>query len=141
MPDKHTVADFMDRTFVQLKPEMKLSEALDILVKEQLIAALVVDSQSRPIGILSEKDCLKEVLHGGYNQRPLGTVRDYMHEAPKAVPSSMLTSELSQLFLNSDHRRFPVMDSGRLVGQITRRDLLRGYTKLMLKQDKSSIRK
>lgn len=134
MSDEFVVADFMDRDFVKLDPDMKLSHAVDILIKQNLIAALVVDDQSQAVGILSEKDCLKELLHQGYNQMPLGTVRDYMHAAPEAVSESMPVSELVQRFVKTRNRRIPVVASGQLVGQITRRDVMRGYhTKLTAK--------
>lgn len=135
MSDKPVIADFMDRDFVRLDPDMKLSRAVEILIKNKLIAAIVVDDQANPIGILSEKDCLRELLHTGYNQMPLGKVRDYMHESPDGVPSSMPISDLTRQFAETSHRRFPVVDAGKLVGQITRRDVMRGYHKLLTKKE------
>lgn len=133
MFEQPVVSDFMDREFVRLDPEMKLSDAVGILLKENLLAALVVDKNSQLIGILSEKDCLRELLHRGYNQMPLGKVRDYMHDAPEPVSPSLPISELTQLFAGMQHRRVPVMESDELVGQITRRDVMCGYHRLLTK--------
>jgi predicted transcriptional regulator len=125
------VSDFMERNCTRFKPKLKLSEALNVLIDRQLIAALVVDDQEQPIGILSEKDCLRELLNRGYNQMPLGTVKEYMHPAPEAISESMPIAELTKLFSGSPHRRWPVMEDGKLTGQITRRGVLMGYQKLL----------
>ncbi|NQU64969.1 MAG: CBS domain-containing protein [SAR324 cluster bacterium] len=120
------VADFMDREFTKFSPDMPMKEALNILIKKKLLAALVVDKNGKLIGIFSEKDFLKILLHKAYNQRPWGLVKDQMHEAPDAIPSTMPTTEAAEILVAHKSRRLPVVDNGKLVGQITRRDLLRG---------------
>jgi len=135
MNDVPTVADFMDKNFTAFSPDMPLKEALNILIKKKLLAALVIDSGDKLAGILSEKDCLKILLHKAYDQRPWGVVRDYMHEVPAAMPSTMPATEAASILIGHRSRRFPVVDDGKLVGQITRRDLLIGmHTKLFGKE-------
>ncbi len=131
MSRKPLVSDFMDRKFTRFNPNLKLSEALNVLIDKRLIAALVVNEQEQPIGILSEKDCLREFLHRGYDRMPMGAVKDYMHPAPEAVSESMPIEELTELFAGTPHRRWPVVKNGKLTGQITRRDVLMGYHKLL----------
>jgi len=126
MEQQATVADFMDKSFLTLSPEISINKAIDLLIKNNLIAALVVDDQRQPIGILSEKDCLKIILHQSYNQLPSDQVKNYMHRAPDSVPSTMSAIEAVDFFVAHESRRLPVVDDGKLVGQITRRDLLRG---------------
>ncbi|MCP4754990.1 MAG: CBS domain-containing protein [Proteobacteria bacterium] len=126
MSTEPTVADFMDTKFTKFSPESPLKNALNTLVKKGLLAALVVEDDDKLVGILSEKDCLKVLLQKAYDQRPWGQVKEYMHEIPEAIPSTMPASEAADLLVEHRSRRFPVVDSGKLVGQITRRDLLRG---------------
>ena len=121
-----TVADFMDTNFTKLSPNTELKIALNILLNNNLLAVLVVEDNNRLVGILSEKDCLKLIIHKAYEQRPWGLVSDYMHEIPEAIPSTMPASEAVDLLVEHRSRRFPVVDDGKLVGQITRRDLLMG---------------
>ncbi len=121
-----TVADFMDKEFVKFSPDMQLKNALNTLIKEKLLAALVVEEKDRLVGILSEKDCLKILIHKAYDQRPWGLVKDYMHKVPDAIPSTMPATEAADILITHKSRRFPVVDDGKLVGQITRRDLIRG---------------
>ncbi len=120
------VADFMDKTLTTLKPDMSLNTAIDILMKKRLIAAIVINNDDEILGLLSEKDCLKVLLQQAYDQLPWGVVKDYMHKAPTGIPSTMPISEVVKIFIEQRSRRLPVIESGKLVGQITRRDILRG---------------
>lgn len=131
MTDIPTVAEFMDKNFTTFKPEMSLKDALNTLIRKNLLAALVVENKDSLVGILSEKDCLKLLLHKAYDERPWGQVKDYMHESPEAIPSTMPVTMAAEILIEHRSRRYPVVDDGKLVGQITRRDLLRGmHTRL-----------
>jgi CBS domain-containing protein len=121
-----TVGEFMDRRFTTFAPEVPLKKAMFILVKKNLLAAIVVDKEDQPVGILSEKDCLKLMMEKAYSQRPWGNVQDYMHEAPGGIPSTMPAPEAGEIMIKHNYRRLPVVDNGKLVGQITRRDLILG---------------
>ena len=136
MNDVPTVADFMDKEFTKLGPDMPLKEAVNILVKKKLLAALVIENGDTLVGIFSEKDCLKLLLHKAYSQRPWGAVKDYMHEVPAAMPSTMPATEAASILIGHRSRRFPVVDDGKLVGQITRRDLLIGMHKKLFSKEK-----
>ena len=121
-----TVADFMDTKFTKLSPNTEMKNALNTLLKNKLLAALVVEDDNKLVGILSEKDCLKVIINKAYDERPWGLVKDYMHEIPEAIPSTMPVPAAVELITEHWSRRFPVVDDGKLVGQITRRDLLLG---------------
>lgn len=120
------VEDLMDRQFPTVRPETKMKEAVDLLVEKHLIGVLVVDEQGELKGILSERDCLKLILDGGFHQLPDGTVEHYMHPVLSTVESKKDILSVAQTFLANEFRRLPVVDDGRLVGQITRRDIVRG---------------
>ncbi len=120
------VADFMDKVFATVKPATRINEAVDLLLKEKLTGILVVGEKKELLGILSEKDCLKILLYGGFHRVPDDTVDAYMHKAPKTVASDTDIITVAQIFMQSAFRRLPVVDDGKLVGQITRRDIVRG---------------
>ena len=75
--------------------------------------------------MLSELDCLKVVLQAGYHGDYGGPVSDYMSGDVQTVNAEMGIVDLAQRFLDSKYRRYPVTDKNRLVGQISRRDVLR----------------
>ncbi len=132
MSQEPVVADYMDKNFVTLSPEISINKAMGVLMKNKLIAALVIDEKGHPVGLLAENDCLKVLLNQAYyNQEPEDMVKNYMQKAPEAIPSTTTILEAADIFLKNRFRRLPVMDSGKLVGQITRRDLLRAMHLLL----------
>lgn len=119
------VKDYMARTLVTLKPETDVLDAIHELVAHRIAGAPVVDDEGSLVGMLSELDCMKVALNAGYHGNWGGPVRDFMSDGVKTVDAEMSIIDLAQLFINSPYRRFPVMKGNRLVGQISRRDVLR----------------
>jgi CBS domain-containing protein len=119
------VKDYMTRTLVTFKPETSVLDAIHELVRHRIAGAPVVDDAGNLLGMLSELDCLKVALQAGYHGEYGGPVRDYMSSDVKTVNAEMSIVDLAQRFLESRFRRFPVTDKNRLVGQISRRDVLR----------------
>lgn len=138
VPEVPLVRDFMDKTFVTLKPEMGIYEAIDLLLKNKITSAAVVDEEGNLAGILSEKDCLKTMLHGIYDNIPGGQVSQYMTKAVKCISPDTDVYECANIFLSHFFRRILITDKGKLVGQITRRDLLRGIQEVKMKFEKEN---
>ena len=119
------VKDFMARTLVTFRPDTDVLDAVHALVQHRIAGAPVVDDAGNIVGILSELDCMKVALHAGYHGDYGGPVSDYMSTDVRTVNAEMSIVDLAQLFVESRFRRFPVTQQNRLVGQISRRDVLR----------------
>ena len=119
------VKDYMARTVVTFKPDTPVLDAVHTLVKNRIAGAPVVDDEGNLVGMLSELDCMKVALQAGYYGDYGGPVRVFMSEGVKTVNIEMSIVDLAQVFINEGYRRFPVTDNNRLVGQISRRDVLR----------------
>jgi len=119
------VKDYMARTLVTFKPDTDVLDAVHSLVKHRIAGAPVVDDAGNLLGMLSELDCMKIALHAGYHGDWGGPVSDYMSDGVETVDADMSIIDLAQVFIDSRYRRFPVMENNRLVGQISRRDVLR----------------
>ncbi|MCP4301124.1 MAG: CBS domain-containing protein [Gammaproteobacteria bacterium] len=119
------VKDYMARTLVTFKPETDVLDAVHTLVKHRIAGAPVVDDEGNLLGMLSEFDCMKVALNAGYHGIWGGPVRDFMSDGVDTVDADMSIVDLAQVFINKKFRRFPVMQGTRLVGQISRRDVLR----------------
>jgi CBS domain-containing protein len=119
------VKDYMARTLVTFKPDTDVLDAVHVLVEKRIAGAPVVDDAGNLIGMLSELDCLKVALHAGYHGDWGGPVSDYMSDGVKTVDAEMSIIDLAQEFLDTKFRRFPVVEKNRLIGQISRRDVLR----------------
>ncbi len=76
------------------------------------------------VGMLSKKDCLGAALNASYYQEWGGSVADYMSADVETLGADLDLVQAAERFLKSNYRRFPVMREGRLVGQISRADLL-----------------
>jgi len=119
------VKDYMAHTLVTFKPETDVLDAVHELVTRRIAGAPVVDDAGNLLGMLSEYDCMKVALNAGYHGNWGGPVREFMSEGVRTVDADMSIIDLAQEFITTRFRRFPVMQGTRLVGQISRRDVLR----------------
>ena len=128
MSNRHlpTVREFMDRHVETVSPETGIMEAVDFLMEKRVSGALVADSRGKLVGMLTEFDCLKLLTLGdAHHEAPKGKVKDFMTSTVKTIPPTMDIYYCAGLFMNVSFRRFPVVEDGRIVGAITRFDLLR----------------
>jgi len=127
MTQSATIDRYMSRDLVTLSPGMEVTRAVATLIEHDISAAPVVDDLGRLVGILTAKDCFRAVLHAHYHQELGDTVADYMSAAVDTLETGMGVVTAAQKFMDSNHRRYPVLQDGRLVGIITRMDLLRAF--------------
>ena len=73
---------------------------------------------------------MQVALNAGYHGDWGGPVSDFMSADVQTVDAEMNIIDLAQVFIDSKFRRFPVMDENRLVGQISRRDVLRALEEI-----------
>ncbi len=118
------VSDYMSSNVMTFKPEDNIIDALRKLLKAGRSGAPVVDNEGRLVGVLSEFDCLKEALNGGYYQEASDRVAAHMTNDPDAVQASDNIIKAGELFMKG-RRRLPVLDGEKLVGIITRHDFAR----------------
>jgi CBS domain-containing protein len=96
------------------------------LIDEGVTGAPVVDDEGRVVGMLSEYECLRLLAEGSGGDTPRGRVRDFMATTFTAVQPTMDVYYVAGMFLSEPtHRRFAVMEGQRLVGVVTRKDILR----------------
>jgi CBS domain-containing protein len=115
----------MDRHVATLSPDMEILDAIGFLLEKRVTGAPVVDKSGRLVGMLTEKDCLRLVAAGVEGNVPRGSVATYMTANPETIPPNMDVYFAAGLFLKRDFRRFPVVENGKLIGAITRFDILR----------------
>jgi predicted transcriptional regulator len=122
-----SVKDYMATKLICYHPEQGIYEVIDSMLKHKISGAPVLDDAGTLVGIISEQDCLKEVIDVSYHNLPTSEakVKNYMTKDVQTIDASKDVLEVAQAFLNSNYRRFPVIENGRLVGQVSRRDILR----------------
>ena len=125
MKESKTAKKAMSRALVTLAPDMDVLEALRILVEQRISGAPVVDQIGNLIGMLTERDCLQIALGAGYHSEDGGRVENFMTSKVVTIDADTPITEVAELFATSHFRRLPVMEQGRLIGIISRRDVLK----------------
>jgi CBS domain-containing protein len=125
------VADYMARKLVTFKAKTPLFEAMTTMLEHRISGAPVVDDDGRLVGVLSEIDFLERMLKASYHGELEGTVDEVMTVGAHTVRSDTDIYAVSEIFLRDKRRRLPVVDDGRLMGQISRRDVLRAVRDLV----------
>lgn len=122
----------MATKLITLKPTDDIWDAINTIVKNKISGTPIVDSKGTLIGMLSEADCMRVMLEGTYNNQPggLGQVKDYMAVNVTTIDVNTTILEAAFNFAHSKYKRFPVLENGRLVGQISRSDVLKAISKL-----------
>lgn len=124
------VKDFMATDLVTVTPETDIHRAINIFLERQISGAPVIDGNGNLVGILTVKDCLKIAFSASYHQELGGHVSDFMSTDVETIESGIDIVEAAEMFLKGRHRRFPVVTQGRLVGLISRYDILRALEEL-----------
>ena len=129
--DKVPIArECMSRSAFTLCPGMRINEAIDMLASRGASFGAVVDEDNQLVGLLTEKDCLRVLSVSAYAGLDSGHVRDYMSPVKTTVPADLDIFAVAQRFLATDFAELPVLDGDRLIGAISRQDMLRGIQRL-----------
>ena len=120
------ISEFMDQVVPTIGPDMQIMKEVDYMLRHRVTGVPVVDSDGNLLGIITETDLLKLVTEGIQGQPPTGaTVAEYMSTDVVTVPPTMDIYFVAGIFLKNKFRRLPVVEDGKIVGAITRFDLLR----------------
>lgn len=123
--DSVVVRSYMTTTLVSFSPDTEVMSAVHDLVRHRIASAPVLDAQGNLIGMLSERDCLSIAFIASSDTCVAGPVSQFMSTKVVSVSPDTSMTHLCSLFTNSSHRRYPVVDNGKVVGIISRRDALR----------------
>jgi len=115
----------MTTRLIYLKEDMDVYLAIGLLLKNNISGAPVVNKNNDICGILSEKDCLRVFANGSFYNMPGGAVSRFMTQAVATVSPETDLFSVADTFLQHNYRRLPVIKGKKLVGQISRRDVLR----------------
>ncbi len=126
MLKKMTVSEFMAHNLVSFTPDMDILDAIEKLIEHRISGAPVIDSHGNLVGIISEHDCLQVALNAAYHEQLGGKISEFMVTDVKTIQADVSIFEVADMFYKNRMRRYAVLDEqGQLVGQISRRDVLR----------------
>ena len=149
-----TVADIMDTDMPTVSPEDTVEHVLRVLNESELSGVPVVTAGGRCVGIITEADLIMTgenadlhlphyfELFGGFvfleslghfeerlRKATAALARDLMTEDPVTIEPGATVQDAARKISRSKHNRLPVVEHGRLVGVVTRVDVLEALTR------------
>lgn len=127
------VSDYMTTKLVTFKADDSLDHVISQLIKYKISGGPVVNDNNELIGIISETDCIKHISESKYYNMPQdsnNTVGKNMVTDVDTIDKDMNIFDAAFKFLSSRRRRFPVCDNGKLIGQLSQKDVLKAALKI-----------
>lgn len=120
------VSDYMTTKLITFRPDQPISEVMEILINKRISGGPVVNRENELLGIISEGDCIKQISESRYYNMPMdnNTVDKHMVRDVETISGDLNIFEAAEQFIKSRRRRFPIVENGKLVGQISQKDIL-----------------
>lgn len=127
------VSDYMTTNLITFKAEDSLDHVISQLITYKISGGPVVNDKNELIGIISETDCIKHISESKYYNMPSdtnNTVGKYMVRDVDTIDKNMNIFDAAFKFISSHRRRFPVIENGKLIGQLSQKDVLKAAMKV-----------
>jgi CBS domain-containing protein len=121
------VAEIMTRVVVTIKPDMRLTDAIKIMLKHNVSAVPVVDAQQDLIGIITEYDIMNFAFSGHAAETTVAEVM--IRDVVTFTPDTDIETLVNFCAKRRMHR-VPIVEGKKVVGMVSRRDILREIDRL-----------
>jgi CBS domain-containing protein len=118
----YQVQHVMTREVISVSPEATIDEAVSLLLDFKVSGLPVIDEQQRLLGIISEIDIIDLVYETDIE---ISKVRDHMTRDVRTLDCTASLDDAANIFCTQAIRRIPITQGGRVVGVVSRRDLIR----------------
>lgn len=121
------ITKYMATDLITFKPDSDIITVIETLLEKKISGAPVLNEKNEVLGVIDDKDCMRVLIDSVFNNQPIGNamVEKYMTNIFKAIRIDSDVLDIANEFLTSNFKRFLVIDeNGRLVGQVSRRDIL-----------------
>ncbi|MCP4052396.1 MAG: CBS domain-containing protein [Mesoflavibacter sp.] len=126
------VKDYMTKDLITFKPTQSVEEVVETLIKHKISGGPVVNDNNELIGIISEGDCIKQISESRYYNSPTqdSQVENHMIKNVETIDGNLNIFDAASKFLSAKRRRFPIVEDGKLIGQISQKDILKAAMQL-----------
>jgi len=120
------VKDYMSKEVITFHKSDSIFEVKRILLEKKISGAPVINKSGKLIGIISETDLMKQIVDSRYYNMPMSktTVSKYMTESVDSILPNETIFDAAEKFLKLKRKRFPVMESNKILGIISRVDII-----------------
>lgn len=128
-----SVEKYMTRDLITFKKDTDINVVIKSLLDNRISGAPVLNDSGQVVGLIDDKDCLNVLFGNAYNRIPTtsNTVSNYMSNVMKTISIDQDIMDVASVFISSPYKRLLVMgEDNKLVGQISRRDILRAIKEL-----------
>ena len=123
------VRDYMTRDLITIPADTEIAHAVHLLIEHDISGLLVSDGHGGVAGVFTERDCIAGAAEAGYYEQWGGPIANYMSTPVETVAPDDNLIDVAARMAASPYRRFPVVDGGRLIGLLSRRDVMRAIEK------------
>jgi predicted transcriptional regulator len=120
----------MSPRFATVSEGQDISEAISLFTERNLFGAAVLDNLGNMVGILSVTDCIGEAIKEGFDAGSHRRISTLMSRDVRSVDVDDNILDVAQMFMTEPYRRYPVMEDNRVVGVITRLEVLKALSKI-----------
>lgn len=126
------VSDHMARDLITFSPDQQVMEVIEVMVKNKISGGPVVDSENNLLGIISQGDCIKQLNDSRYYNMPINDVKvkKFMAKNVETIDANSNIFDAADRFLKAKRRQFPIVKEGKLIGQISQKDVMRAALKM-----------
>ena len=126
------VSDYMTKKLITFNPSDSLVHVINLLIKNKISGGPVVNDKNELIGIISESDCIKQISESRYYNMPMQdlTIEKHMANNVDTIDGNMNIFDAANMFVAAKRRRCPIVEKGKLVGQISQKDILKAAMQL-----------
>ena len=123
--------DIMTTQVITVSPATTVHEAMKTLVALEISGLIVTDPEGNILGVVTERDLL---VAFEFHKKTTAYVEEFMNRKILSVTGETPMEEISKILVQGDIRRVPVLQDRKVIGIISRRDLLRNIIKQAEKQ-------
>ncbi|GAA4972601.1 CBS domain-containing protein [Algibacter aquimarinus] len=126
------VSDYMTTNLITFTPDQTIESVMQAIIKHRISGGPVVNEKNELVGVISEGDCIKQISESRYYNMPMQdkTIEKHMAVNVETIDGNMNIFDAANKFLNAKRRRFPIIENGKLVGQISQKDVLKAAMQL-----------
>ncbi len=114
--------DIMTKDIITLTPETTIAEAIDKIINNKISGAPVLDAQGEIAGVVTEKDLL---VAYDFIKKFGEAIKEFMSRDIIGISEETPVEEISQLLVQRNIKRVPVLEGKKVLGIVSRRDVLR----------------